>query len=166
MLKTLTRREIDAADQLRDTGQLDAAVLAYQAIISVAPNVALAHYKLGTAYQRANRLEEAAESFKLAINLRPGYPEANNNLGIILSKQGNDADAEVCYRNAVAENTDYFEAHLNLGNMFRTWFTPCRSALLVSTGNCAEPNVGKGQRTTRRVVLRSWFAYRSHGAVA
>ncbi|MBK7686825.1 MAG: FkbM family methyltransferase, partial [Rhodocyclaceae bacterium] len=117
--KDAYQKEIDAADQLRDTGQLDAAVLAYQAIISVAPNVALAHYKLGTAYQRANRLEEAAESFKLAINLRPGYPEANNNLGIIFSKQGNDADAEVCYRNAVAENTDYFEAHLNLGNMFR-----------------------------------------------
>ena len=113
------QKQIAAADELRDKGQLDAAVLAYQAIISVAPNFALAHYKLGTAYQRSNRFHEAAESFKLAIKLRPGYPEANNNLGIILSKQGNDADAEVCYRNAVAENTDYFEAHLNLGNMFR-----------------------------------------------
>jgi len=102
------------ADALRDAGRLDEALADYAAIVADFPESHEARYKLGTAFARLKRTDDAARCYREALVLWSDYPEANNNLGLILFSRGEFAEAERLYRVALAERTDFLEAHLNL----------------------------------------------------
>ena len=60
-----------AADALADKGELDLAVDAYLAVIASEPQLAQAHCRLGTVYQRQNELTKAEACFWQATQLLP-----------------------------------------------------------------------------------------------
>ncbi|MBK9523065.1 MAG: FkbM family methyltransferase [Rhodocyclaceae bacterium] len=110
---------IAAADALRDAGDFADAIAQYRSIISEHPTLAMAHYKLGTAYMRMTKSVEAEACFRHALRLKPDFPSAKNNLGILRMNQGDAAQAEVYFRDVLASDVNHFEAHLNLGNLLR-----------------------------------------------
>lgn len=108
-----------AADALRDEGNFSLAIEKYRVVIEQHPDLAIGHYKLGTAYLRLEKPVEAEACFRHAIHLRPDYPEARNNLGLVLMNRGDASEAEIQFRNSLASEIDQFEPHLNLGNLLR-----------------------------------------------
>ncbi len=113
------RIRIADADALRDSGKLDEALRAYQAIIAEAPGTAEGWYKLGTAYGLLKDAGEAERCYRETLALWSDFPQANNNLGLILAGRGELDAAERHYRVALAEDPDRVEVHLNLGTLLQ-----------------------------------------------
>ena len=60
----------------------------FQLFLSMNPNFADIHNKMGIIYNQTNRLELAATAFEKAIEMNPGYTEASLNLAITYSDLG------------------------------------------------------------------------------
>lgn len=108
---------IERADVLRESGQMDDALRAYQAVVEDFQDAPQAHYKQGAMHGRLEQTELAEACYLKALALAPRHPEANNNLGLIHMQRGDLNAAEVCYRTALAERPDFLNAHLNLGGV-------------------------------------------------
>lgn len=61
---------------------------------------ALGWYNTGLAFDRLNRIEEAANAYSRALELKPDYGSALNNLGLIWEKIGRLEDALAAYEQA------------------------------------------------------------------
>lgn len=90
----------DAAKQkLADLG--DQAVKEFQeaskSLVEKDPNAHLVWFKLGEAYETANRNDEAAQAYQQAIAAKGDVPGYYNNLGNALSKAGKIEDAKAAY---------------------------------------------------------------------
>ncbi|MDD5758577.1 MAG: tetratricopeptide repeat protein [Desulfobulbaceae bacterium] len=79
-------------------GRFQKAIDAYQQVVVMSPNDALAQYNLGNAFIRVNDLEKAEFSFQKAITLDPAFIPAKGNLGMILMKKGDYAGAEAQFQ--------------------------------------------------------------------
>jgi tetratricopeptide (TPR) repeat protein len=77
----------------------------------------LAHQKLGGAYSRAGRIDEAVEHYEESIRIRPTYALAQNNLGILWLERGRKAEAEARFRAAMAADSSFADAPANLGQL-------------------------------------------------
>ncbi len=77
-------------------------------------NNAMAHYNLGAALEKRERIDDALFHYRQAVDIKPELAEAQNNLGVTLAKRGRFADAIVHYRAALKARPDYAEAHSNL----------------------------------------------------
>jgi tetratricopeptide (TPR) repeat protein len=86
------------------------------------PNAALVWYKLGEAYDTANRNEEAAEAYQQAISLKSDVPGYYNNLGNVLARAGKIEEAKAAYtRSAELDPPNAATAWRNLGiSLFNT----------------------------------------------
>jgi tetratricopeptide (TPR) repeat protein len=90
----------DAAKQkLADLG--DQAVKEFQEasknLVEKDPNAHLVWFKLGEAYETANRYEEATQAYQQAITAKSDVPGYYNNLGNALAKMGKIEDAKAAY---------------------------------------------------------------------
>jgi predicted O-linked N-acetylglucosamine transferase (SPINDLY family)/predicted SAM-dependent methyltransferase len=108
---------IQLADELRESGQLEAAMSAYQAVVADYPEVPDGHFKLGSLFTRLEQLNKAESCYVKALSIWPQYPEANNNLGLIYMQRGDVDAAEFCFRTALAERPDFLNANLNLSGL-------------------------------------------------
>jgi len=79
-------------------------------------NFALAHYNLGSVYERAGKNEQAMKQYKKAISVKPDYEEPRYNMGNVLVKSGDIAGAVEMYKAAIAINPNSAQAHCNLGS--------------------------------------------------
>ena len=135
-IRQLTQREVNQPKPVQDllleadraVGSQDFATAArnYEALISLDPENALTHFKLGLAYKSSGRWFQAAAAFANAIEKlraipdRTGkpsqYPEAHRELGIALGKL---PTAEEPLRTAIALNPGDFDAHSSLGGVLK-----------------------------------------------
>ncbi len=104
---------------LGETGRKHESLGASQKSVQLAPLDADAHYNLGNALQKLDKLEEAEASYRQAIALKSDYAEAHSNLGNTLKELGRLEEAEASYRQTIALKPDYAEVHYNLGNTLR-----------------------------------------------
>ncbi|MBI5791201.1 MAG: tetratricopeptide repeat protein [Rhodocyclales bacterium] len=108
---------IERAKVLREQGNMDEALRAYQAAADDFPHAPRAHYELGTMHGRLGQAKLAEACYLKALALAPRHPEANNKLGLIYMQRGEFDSAEFRYRTALAEQPDFLDAHLNLGRL-------------------------------------------------
>jgi len=135
MNKELEKR-IAAADQMRDAGDLAAALGIYEAVTEENPGLAIGPYKQATALSRLGRADEAEQRYRDALALDESYPEALNNLAVLLVVRGEWDEGDLCYRRALAERPDYFEAHLGYAHLLlQAW--RYHEALFFSRRACA-----------------------------
>ena len=99
---------------LKDQGNLDEAVKAYNRAIDLKPNFAASYNNLGNALKDQGKLYQALETYDKAISLKSNYAEAYNNKGIALQDNGMLAGAVKAYKTAIEINVDYAEAYWNL----------------------------------------------------
>jgi arylsulfatase A-like enzyme/Flp pilus assembly protein TadD len=88
---------------------------AYQKVLSIQPNFALAHRDLGLVYFKAKDYAKALPHLSRAAKLGLKEAQLFNLLGICYSRTGQLSEAVSSYRQALGLQPSLAEAHLNLG---------------------------------------------------
>jgi tetratricopeptide (TPR) repeat protein len=91
------------------------AIEAYQQVVYINPDDAIAHCNLGFSYDQLGFHEEAREAYIKAIRINPDYAEAHYYLGLDYIIFGFRIFAIEAYKQAIRINPDYAEAHYSLG---------------------------------------------------
>jgi tetratricopeptide (TPR) repeat protein len=113
----------------------------FEATVRTSPGSAKAHYNLGVAYMREDRLDEAMLQFRRTLQIYPDYADAAFGIGKIYEVRNVTAGAVAWYTRAIALNWEYHQAHLQLGrlryelNEFATAEAAFRSGLAVAPGD-------------------------------
>ena len=81
-------------------GRPDEAVAAFRDAIARKPDLADAHYMLGTILRQQGRLDDALAAFREAIRLRPEAAEGHLSLGQVLQQKGDRAGAAEAFAEA------------------------------------------------------------------
>jgi tetratricopeptide (TPR) repeat protein len=102
------------ANELRERGDLDAAVAQYAASIRTNPTFAEAYSNAGPILVGQGRVDEAIASYAAALKLKPDLAEAHNNLGILLAQTGRTDEAIVEFSAAVRIKPELTDAQRNL----------------------------------------------------
>lgn len=74
--------------------------------------------KLGDAYRRAGRLEDARETYSIALYLRPSNPTLRDQLAQLSAELGNYEAAVSHYRTLLRQRPSFNEAWFNLGVVY------------------------------------------------
>ena len=101
---------------LKDKGNLEEAIEAYNKALSIKPDFAEAYYNLGDALQEQGKLEVAIEAYHKALMIKPDLAKDYNNMGNILKNQENLEEAIEAYNKALSIKPDFAEAYSNMGN--------------------------------------------------
>ncbi|MBO1348069.1 MAG: tetratricopeptide repeat protein [Hormoscilla sp. GUM202] len=110
---------LDEGFQAQQNGKIDAAIACFSKAISIDPEFAEAHRRLGMALKKQGKLAEATQHYKRAINLKPDLLDAHVNLGVVLRKQGLPQEAIAAYQKALQINPNAANVHNNIGNVYR-----------------------------------------------
>ncbi len=102
----------------------DAAAEAFQKVISIQPNFALARRDLGMLRFRQKNYRDASQHLAKAAELGITDPPLLNFLGISYSQMGRQSDAVRSYRKALEGDPNLAEAHLNLALAYRNTSQP------------------------------------------
>jgi tetratricopeptide (TPR) repeat protein len=136
----------DAAVQLSDKKQYDAAVPAWHQAVALDPDDARAHNNLGIALAGAAKVNDAIEEYRKSLTLNPNSSQTENNLGSALAQQGNLAEAQQHFESALRINPDNASAKVNLGNTLASEGGHAEEAMdLLRQALEAAPNSPDGQ---------------------
>ncbi|MGE3390507.1 MAG: tetratricopeptide repeat protein [Gammaproteobacteria bacterium] len=120
------RASLDAAGQataqaarLHAEGQYQAALNAYYAALTLAPDHAPALHGLGVVCFQLGRADDAIVLVRRAVQVDPTVAEYHNNLGTLLAARRQLEEAIVCHHRALQLAPTFAEAHNNLGNALR-----------------------------------------------
>ncbi|HMB30503.1 MAG TPA: tetratricopeptide repeat protein, partial [Desulfohalobiaceae bacterium] len=86
----------------------------WQDVVSKSPHNQRAHYNLGNAWKRNNKLDKAISEYLRAIRLKPQYAKAHLNLGIVYHKKGQYKKAKQHFQSALKTRPKYLQARVNL----------------------------------------------------
>ena len=109
-------------------GELDKAILEFQAALDIRSRNTQTHYNLGAALIQSNlgnalarkQLWDAAvDHLQEAVRLRPDYADAYFNLGSVLFQQGRIEEAIAQWQKALEIRPRDAEAHSNVASAFR-----------------------------------------------
>jgi protein O-GlcNAc transferase len=95
---------------------IEDAMRCLQKCISLQPDLAEAHVRLGLIYEQAFELDQAERCYRFAINLDPKQPRTHYDLGNILYAMGKWNDAVLSYRETVRLAPDFGLAYSNIGS--------------------------------------------------
>jgi predicted TPR repeat methyltransferase len=104
----------DKADGLREDGELEAAIAAFEACLALAPEHISARNDLGIAQHDIGDAEAAITTYRLVLELDPHYIRTLNNLGNALQDAGYWDEALANYEKALALEPDYIDAIYNM----------------------------------------------------
>lgn len=86
----------------KEQGDLEGARHLYEKMLTIQPNLAIAHNNLGLTLKALEDFAKATASYQRAIQLQPDYAEAHQNLGVVLLKQGKIGESLQAFRRAIA----------------------------------------------------------------
>jgi tetratricopeptide (TPR) repeat protein len=117
--KAPSQNQLQSVVAFYNRGELDAALLAAEALAQEYPSIAMLQNLLGVINSKKGAQEQAIRHFKRAVELNPVFPDAYNNLGVALRSLGRREQAIQNYTRAIAIKPDYADAYFNLANTFR-----------------------------------------------
>ncbi|MEX0978386.1 MAG: O-linked GlcNAc transferase, partial [Pirellulales bacterium] len=106
---------IEAAEQLEDEGNLNAATEMVRAALAAGGPRAEVCFQLAELLYQLHDLPAARERYYMAIELDEDYVEARANLGCVLAELGERELAVSALEGALAFHDDYADAHYHLG---------------------------------------------------
>jgi len=98
---------------LEKSGEIEQAILQYQAAIAIDPTYKKAHYNLGQVYRKQQKWSEAATHYRAALEADPEDVPSHLNLASVLSAQGQTREALAHYDEALRLDPDSLEAYNN-----------------------------------------------------
>jgi Flp pilus assembly protein TadD len=139
-------RMFDAAVQLSDKKQYDAAVAAWQKAVALDTDDSRAHNNLGIALAGAGKMSGAVEEYRKSLTLNAHSSQTENNLGSALAEEGNLEEARQHFETALGINPDNASAEVNLGNALSAEGGHTQEAIeLLTKGLETAPNSPEGQ---------------------
>jgi tetratricopeptide (TPR) repeat protein len=100
---------------LRQLGEFDAAIAAYERALAIKADYEEVHYNRGTLLHQAHQLGAALASFESALAINPSLIQAHCRRADILRELRQPEAAEMSYRRAIALMPGNADAHFNLG---------------------------------------------------
>ncbi|MGH2349739.1 MAG: tetratricopeptide repeat protein [bacterium] len=100
-------------------GDYAAAQRAFERAVEAAPDLAVAHSKVGVTLAHQGQHDAAIARFSKALQLQPGYAPAYSNLGNAYKAKGMLVEAVAAYQRALAIDPEYWIAHQNLGVVYK-----------------------------------------------
>jgi tetratricopeptide (TPR) repeat protein len=113
-------RQILDGHKHRAQGQLDQALVAYQAAATIRPDESGPHYFLGETYQALGQLQLAEAEYRLAAQLNPLESLPLMAIGRMQWGLGKQSEALASYSQAVEATPGWGESHMVLGNTLFT----------------------------------------------
>ena len=95
------------AVRLHQAGQWVAAEACYRQVLTVQPNLAEGHFRLGDALMGQGKFDEAVAAYRQAISIKPDFAKAYSNLGNALFGQHKLEEAVAAYRQAISIKPDF-----------------------------------------------------------
>jgi len=89
---------------LRGSGNVEAALGAFQKVVKLQPDFRDAGACVADAYSTLGRLDESVDAFREALIYQPGSAELHSNLGSVLQAKGLVDEAVACYKKALQIN--------------------------------------------------------------
>jgi tetratricopeptide (TPR) repeat protein len=89
------------ATLLHDAGEFPTAQQLYEQVLTIAPDLTIAHNNLGLTLKNLGQFDKAIQHYQQAIELQPNYAEAYQNLGVALMKIGQVPDSLVAFQRAI-----------------------------------------------------------------
>jgi len=105
------------ARELREAGDLQAALDSLQKLVADAPDSAVVHHEHGLALLAAGRHAEAAVAFRRAVVLQPDRAAAQFNLALALDRLGDESAALAAYERAAAMAPGRTGAHTRVAEL-------------------------------------------------
>ena len=106
-----------AAVAAHQSGDVEAAIAGYKAILAVNQGHSGARINLAAALRGAGRLDEALAQYRVALEADEGIPELWFNAGNMMRELAMPAEAEAAYRRAIALRHDMPGAHFHLADI-------------------------------------------------
>jgi protein O-mannosyl-transferase len=117
------------------------------------PDLAEAHYDIGLAMQRLDRLDDAIDEYRQALQLKPNLPEAYNNIGDALQVMGRVDDAISQYEKALRLDPNFVYALNNLGCALQMKGRLMEAAARFREALRIKPDYADAHRNLTRVLL-------------
>lgn len=111
----VAKHRIERGDALVEAQDLDAALKEFEAAAEIAPQMAVAHSRMGVIYRRVGDYSKAIDCFIEAIRRDPFSFDDTLNLAQLYHFTDRIKDAIQAYLHAVELRPDHFDAQLNLG---------------------------------------------------
>ncbi len=103
---------------LRQSGDLTAAIAAYNDAVGSLPCVSLYHYNLAFAYEKDQQYDRAIAAYKAALARNPAYTKALNNLGYVYLQQGDLTTSAQYLDHGLTIDPDDAPLHKNRGRVY------------------------------------------------
>ncbi|MCB1175135.1 MAG: tetratricopeptide repeat protein [Leptospiraceae bacterium] len=113
----VAREHLRAGNQAEEAGNLDQALVHYQAAVDEYKNFPDAWNNIGFVYARRQNTDAARKSFEQAIRLDPRHAGAHFNLARLQEDAGEDAAAMASYRQVLVIEPTHPAARVNLARL-------------------------------------------------
>lgn len=112
--RIMPETHLAAGQMLERQGDMPGAIAQYERVIASDPRNAAAYNRLGIAYQKLGRYQDADQIFSQGIDADPGSTALRNNLGYNYMVQRRFADAVRVFQEALSQSPDFQRARMNL----------------------------------------------------
>ncbi|MBD2464830.1 tetratricopeptide repeat protein [Oscillatoria sp. FACHB-1407] len=106
-------------NQLKQAGQLNESVAAFEAAIALNPDFSWSYHHLAEALTKLGQTQAAIAHYQRAIELDPDLSWSHLHLGDVLTQQRQLDQAIAHYNRAIELNPTYYGAHHSLGNLWQ-----------------------------------------------
>ncbi|NEP78213.1 MAG: tetratricopeptide repeat protein [Okeania sp. SIO3B3] len=114
----LAENYFNTANQLKDSGQLYTAIIAYQKALSIKPDYVEAYKKLAEVYLMQENFDAAISACKEAIKIQPHFASVYLTLGNIFQSQNLFEQAINTYHQALEIKPNFAQVYANLGSVY------------------------------------------------
>ncbi|MCL2923652.1 MAG: tetratricopeptide repeat protein [Trichodesmium sp. MAG_R04] len=114
----LAENYFNTANQLKDSGQLYTAMIAYQKALNIKPNYFEAYNKLAEVYSMQGNFDEAISACKKAVKIEPHFASSYLTLGNIFQSQNLFEQAINTYNQALKIEPDFAQVYANIGTIY------------------------------------------------
>ncbi|WP_237395724.1 tetratricopeptide repeat protein [Okeania sp. KiyG1] len=114
----LAENYFNTANQLKDSGQLYTAMVAYQKVLTIKPDYVEAYKKLAEVYLLQGNFDAAISTCKEAVKIQPDFASAYLTLGNIFQSQNLFEQAINTYERALNIQPDFAQVYANLGSVY------------------------------------------------
>ena len=116
--KMLAENYFNTANQLKDSGQLYTAIIAYQKALSIKPDYVEAYKKLAEVYLMQENFDAAISACKEAVKIQPYFASIYLTLGNIFQRKNLFEQAINTYHQALKIKPDFAQVYANLGSVY------------------------------------------------
>ena len=114
----LAENYFNTANQLKDSGQLYTAMIAYQKALNIKPDYVEAYKKLAEVYSMQGNFDEAISACKKAVKIQPHFASTYLTLGNLFQSQNLFEQAINTYNQALKIQPNFAQVYANIGTVY------------------------------------------------